>query len=80
MRADNTPDSVELFSQAFFGGIVKSELTGDKTIAYIRIYAEAAFDDPFEVVLPTHSFLGEMIFLISLRITSWPRGHLYSRN
>lgn len=48
--ATNTPGLVQRSSQAFFGGIVKPELTGGKTVAYMRFLNEPGFDDPLTVL------------------------------
>ncbi len=45
--ADNSQESIEFASQQYFGGIVDRSLTGEKTVAYIRLYNETGFDDPF---------------------------------
>lgn len=48
--ATNSTGPDDYASLGYFGGIVKPELTGGKTVAYIRILDETGFDEPFEVL------------------------------
>lgn len=48
--ATNSTGPDDYASIAFFGGIVNPELTGDKTVAYMRFVDESGFDEPFEVI------------------------------
>lgn len=69
--ATNSTGPDDYASQAFFGGIIKKELTGKKTVAYIRIKDESSFDEPYEVLLTrslafpqkgiSSTYLGNMI-------------------
>lgn len=48
--ADNSQESVDAASLGYFGGIINKDLTGDTTVAYIRLRAEPGYDDPFTLL------------------------------
>jgi len=46
----NTTGADPYASYAFFGGIVRPEYSGGKTVAYFRVADESAFDEPVETL------------------------------
>lgn len=48
--ATNTTGADPYASYAFFGGIVRPEFSDGKTVAYLRVNDESAFDEPIETL------------------------------